>query len=83
MYMIKWNSNFQIPESTTQTAVCFVKINTFVNKSEKCIVDLDYWDEYETWVFKQDQVILDSNFTNEEDIYNALAPQFPDSIVIE
>ena len=81
--MIKWNPNFQIPDSTTQVATCFIKIKTFVNKSGKCIVDLDYWDENETWVFKQDQVILDSNYTNEEDIYNTLAPQFPDSIVIE
>ena len=79
---IKWNSNFQIPESTVQFAETFIRVVKFENVDSKCNVEYIMTDESEQNLAKYVRVQINRTFANEAEVYNYLLAEFEGSEII-
>ena len=79
---IKWNSNFQIEDSNIQFSEAFIKIQSFENINDTCIVSYIITDESEQSVAKQVSHLYNRNFINETEIYNILLTEYENSEIV-
>lgn len=76
--MIKWNCNFQIPNSTVQLAIVFIKINTFENAGNECNIVLSFEDEQFNKI-KDESLTIAGNYNTLSEIYIQLLGVYPNS----
>lgn len=74
--MIRWQSNFNIPDVTVQLAVAYVKVLGFKNVGSTSTVDIEITDELGDVIVKQYQQHFDKAFNSNEDIYLEILPEF-------
>jgi len=80
---IKWNSNFQIEDSTVQCAVAYVHIDSFKVFDSTTDVEIIIRDESETMGIKQYKKIYDKKIENIETLYGLLVSDFADAEIVE
>lgn len=74
--MIKWQSNFNIPDATVQLAVAYVKVLSFKNIGSTSIADIEISDESGNTIVKQYQQYFEKTFGSEEEVYLEILPEF-------
>jgi hypothetical protein len=80
--MIKWNCNFNIPDSTVQLAEAFVKVVEYKNINNHSTVDVIITDESGEVVVKEYTQEFDRTFENVDEIYEVLIQEFEDAVIV-
>jgi hypothetical protein len=80
--MIKWNCNFNIPDSTVQLAEAFVKVVEYKNINNHSTVDVIITDESGEVVVKEYTQEFDRTFENVDEIYEVLVEEFEDAVIL-
>jgi hypothetical protein len=80
--MIKWNCNFNIPDSTVQLAEAFVKVVEYKNINNHSTVDVIITDESGEVVVKEYTQEFDRTFENVDEIYEVLVEEFEDAVIV-
>jgi hypothetical protein len=80
--MIKWNSNFNIPDSTVQLAEAFIKVVDYKNINNHSIVNVSITDEIGDVVIKEYTKEFDRTFENVDEIYEELLLDYENSEII-
>lgn len=74
--MIKWNSNFNIPDSAIQIANVHIKIISYETDGKSTIAKVSMTDETGEITVKEYQQTFDRSFTSKNDIYLHMLEQF-------
>lgn len=80
--MIKWNSNFNIENSSIQLATAMIKILSFNNNESECNVDLLITDEDQTYTVKQTVVTISGNYTDIDSVYLEVVKLFENAELV-
>ncbi len=80
--MIKWECNFNIPDSSVQMSVCLIRVSKYVNYDNYSMVDIIITDKTGEIVAKEYIERIDRIFENEIQVYEFLLTQFDDSIIV-
>lgn len=88
--MIKWQSNFNIPDSTVQTAETLIIIESYKNLTSSCVAEFFMTDGQKTIVdgeehynvFKRYTKTFDSRMENEDQIYEAELLSYKDAEIV-
>jgi hypothetical protein len=80
--MIKWNCNFQIPDSSTQLDVAVIVIESFKNIGNTCVVTFNLMNDLQEYIVKTYTKTFDQRFENEDSIYAVEVNQYQDSIIV-
>lgn len=80
--MIKWNCNFQIPDSTIQVGVAYIVVESFENRVSNCKVKIKIVDDTQEILIKEEEKIIDGLYNDENEIYFILLPEYPDSEIV-
>lgn len=82
--MIIWQSNFNIPDSTVQLAVAYIRIVSYQVRNGQTIVNLLMTGESEDIVVKEYEQTLDGEIDDHRSIYEKILPDFsPSSLIME
>lgn len=79
--MIKWNCNFNIPDSTVQLAEAFVKVVEYKNINNHSTVDVLITDESGEVVVKEYTKEFNRTFENVDEIYEVLTGDYKDALI--
>lgn len=88
--MIKWQSNFNIPDSTVQAAETLVIIESYKNLTSSCVVEFFMTDGHKVIiddkehynVIKRYTRTFDSRMDNEDQIYEAELSRYEDAEIV-
>ena len=80
---IKWNSNFQIEDSTVQLGEAVIRVLRFENVDGKSNVEYIITDYEETTLSKTVVLTYDRTFANETEVYNQLLTEYENSEIVE
>ena len=80
--MIKWECNFNIPDSSVQISACLIRVSKYVNYDNYSMVDIIITDETGEIVAKEYVERIDRIFENEIQIYEFLLTKFDNSIIV-
>lgn len=80
--MIKWNCNFNIPNSTIQTSLAVVVIDSFENRITNCKVFVKIFDENKEIVIKEYEKIIDGIYNDADEIYSVLINDFDNAEIV-
>jgi hemerythrin len=80
--MIKWNSNFNIPDSTVQLAEAFIKVVDYKNINNHSTVHVSITDEIGDVMIKEYTKEFDRTFENVDEIYEELLLDYEDAEII-
>lgn len=80
--MIKWNCNFNIPNSTVQLAEAFIKVVDYKNINNNSFVDIIISDETGNIIVKEYSQKFEKNFNNIDEVYEELLLLFENSKLI-
>lgn len=79
--MLKWNCDFQIPRSTIQLSIVFIKIISFENIETDCKINLSFEDEQFNQI-NTDDITIFGNYDKTSDIYKQLLNVYLNSEII-
>ena len=80
--MIRWESNFNIPDSTVQVAVAYVRVVSHEIKNSETLIRVVITGEVEDVVIKEYDQTLAGQFSDIGSIYEEIMPEFmPSSLV--
>jgi hypothetical protein len=80
--MIKWNCNFNIPDSTVQLAEAFIKVVDYKNINTHSTVNVSITDESEDVMIKEYTKEFDRTFENVDEIYEELLLEYENAEII-
>jgi hypothetical protein len=80
--MIKWNSNFNIVDSTIQLAEAFVKVVDYKNINNHSTVNVSIADESGNVIIKEYTKEFARTFENVDEIYEELLLDYEDAEII-
>ena len=80
--MIKWNCNFNIPDSTVQLSEAFVRVFDFTNANNHSEVNIQITDLSGEVIVKEYTQNFDRTFLNDKEIYEVIITEFQDSEIV-
>lgn len=80
--MIKWNCNFNIPDSTVQLNEAFVKVVDFTNVNDHSEVNIQITDQSGEILVKEYKQNFNRTFLNDKEIYEVIITEFQDSEIV-
>jgi hypothetical protein len=80
--MIKWNCNFNIPDSAIQLSGAYVNVTSYKNINDSSVVDISITDETGFVTVKQYSETFQRSFANVEEIYQELLYKFDNAELV-
>jgi hypothetical protein len=80
--MIKWNCNFNIPNSSIQLDVAYITVTDYKVTDDYSIVSIMITDETKEIIVKEYIEKIQKIFNNIDEIYIDLLEQFSNSVIV-
>ena len=80
--MIKWNCNFNIPDSTVQLAEAFIKVVDYKNINTHSMANIIISDESENILIKEYLQEFQRTFENVDEIYEELLLNYENAEIV-
>jgi hypothetical protein len=81
--MIKWECNFNIPDSTSQLDIAYVKIVDYKTINERTEVNLQICDVTGDIVVKEYQKEFHRTFQNTDELYEEIVKDYENSVIVK
>lgn len=80
--MIRWQSDFNIPDSTVQLAVTVIRVDSFRQIGNDTMIEVRMTDETGEILVKGYEQLLTGAYQDLASIYEAISPEFSPSELI-
>lgn len=80
--MIKWNCNFQIPDSVAQASIALVKVVEFSAIGLQTKILIEITNEEGDNILKQYEMILNKSYSSVDAIYADLVKEFDNAEIV-